>query len=35
MKNLEIIRYLNKMIDATKYIEKKEMLLSMKTNLDN
>ena len=35
MKNIEIINYLNKMIEDTKYIEKKEKILSMKTNLDN
>lgn len=35
MKNFEIINYFNKMIESMKYIEKKEVLLSIKSNLDN
>lgn len=35
MKNLEIISYLNRMIENTKYIEKKEVLINVKTNLNN
>lgn len=32
MKNLEIINYLNNMIENTKYIRKKEVLLYIKNN---
>lgn len=35
MKNLEIISYLNRMIENTKYIKKKEILINVKTNLNN
>ena len=30
MKSLEIINYINKMIENTKYIQKKELLLNIK-----
>ena len=30
MKNIEIINYLNRMIDTTKYIRKKHVIVSIK-----